>query len=899
MSRPPRLAHRLLAARLARDERDELIGDLDEQFLTRAAADGEPAARRWYWRQTLALLWGFALHRRDLISTAHERTRGRWAFDNARADWRHAWRSLRHARSFALVALLTLTCGIGLSTVVFSMVNGILLQPLPVPDSHRIVRLGEQDTAQGNRFDGMINVGEQRTTTLRDVSAGVWIGTHGTIAAFAPIQTTETTVRTPTEPLRLRIADVGPQFFEVYRLRPVLGRLLHPSDDQADAPRVVLVTDRFWAQRLGRRGDVLDLALTIDQHPARIVGVVPTTLDFLEPQIDLFQPGRFTYPDPGRQRMFSMNMNMTALLAPGATVSDARAEGQRILTSIATANPAFFDGTVPVPQVRVDRLDEEIIGPVRPALTMLLVGMVCVLAAMCANLASLLLSRNTARRQEVAMRLALGASRWRIVRPLLFEQLSLSVVGGVAGGALAWVALRLLPHFAPADLPRLSEVRFDLASLGFAAGAAIVTAVAVGLLPAWQIPTRHIREFTAAPRAAGGTGLRSLLAALQVAMATVLLVGAGLIGRSLLTIVRIDPGYRPDNVFTFQIATPDRISRQQGRLHTFYRTLTERLSAYPGVVAAGVSSALPLHVGGSAGTYTIEGRPVPPPDERPRAQSLGITQGYQHAMGLRLVSGRFFDERDTPTSEPVCLVNDVFAQRYFPGEDPIGHRLSVRVRAAAQIVGVVASSRIGPLTRAAPPSVLQLAIQQPESLGYGHVAGGVAVRTAGDPAAVMGAVRNVVREIEPDWPVYNVERLDDRLGRTFAQPRFYSITLALFAVLSVATAMLGLYGVLSYSVERRRVEFGVRRALGAGEGQIVVLATRRAAGLAGAGLLLGLGIAAAAAALLRAALFGVHPLDPAAYTSATALVILVVIAASWIPARRALQIDPARALRVE
>jgi hypothetical protein len=308
---------------------------------------------------------------------------------------------------------------------------------------------------------------------------------------------------------------------------------------------------------------------------------------------------------------------------------------------------------------------------------------------------------------------------------------------------------------------------------------------------------------------------------------------------------------------------------------------------------------LPLHVGGSAGTYSIEGRPTPEPDARPRAQSLGVTRDYLRALETTVVRGRLFNEQDTPESEPVCLINDVFAARYFPGEEPIGHRLRVRANAHARIIGVVASMRIGPLTADAPPSVIQLATQQPEVLGYGHVAGGVAVRTAGDPEAMVPTIRAIVRELEPQWPVYNVERLDARLSRTLAQPRFYTIALALFAALAIGTAVLGLYGVIGYAVERRRHEFGIRRALGAGEGHILRLATARAAVLATAGAVVGGAVAATIAGWLRATLFGIHPLDPAAYGGATLLVAVVVLAAAWVPARRALQVDPARTLRVE
>ena len=901
---PPRLAHRLLLHRLAPDERDELIGDLDEQFRRRAEHFGAGAARRWYWRQSLALVWSFTMHRRDLISTAHERTRGRVALDNARLDWRHAWRSLRHSRSYALVALFTISFAIALSTTVFSLVSSILLQPLPVPDADRIVQIGEFEPARSPMFDGMINTGERSRLTLRDVSAGVWQAKSETLAAFAPISTNETSVRTPTETVRALVADVGPQFFDVYPLTPTTGRRLAAADDAKQAEMVAVVTERFWRQRLGSRDDVVDQFLTVRDIPARIVGVVPSTLDFLARGIDIFLPGRFSYPAPGVTRLFGMNLDITARMLPAVSIDQVRAEGQQVLRTVAMANPAFFDGQVAVPEVRAESLIDEVVAPVRPALTVLFAGMICVLVAGGANLASLLLSRNTTRSQEVALRLAIGASRWRILRPLLFEQLILGGAGAAIGGLAAWWAIRALPRLAPADLPRLSEVHFDAASLFWAAGAAIVTVVAVGVLPAWQISTRRVRELTsphagAAERGRAATTLRSALVFCQVALATVLLVGAGLIGRSLAALVRVDPGYDPSGVLTFQVATPERIGRNTGQLHQFYGELVDRLARHPGVVAAGVASTLPLHVGGSAGTVDIEGRPRPEPNKWPRAQRLSVSQHYLQALGTRLVRGRLFDERDTPASEQVCLINEVFADRYFAGEDPIGQRLGVRARVYARIVGVVAAIRIGPMSSDAPPAVITLSPQQPEVLGYGHIAGGVAVRTNGDPDSLVSFVRAQVRELQPEWPVHNVQRLDARLSQTFAQPRFYTIALTLFAILAIGTAVLGLYGVLSYALERRRVEFGIRRALGADSRQIVVLAARRSAVLAIAGVAAGVIGAAAASQLLGSVLFGVTPLDPITYAGAVLLVMAVVVVASWQPVRRALAVDPARALRVE
>jgi predicted permease len=352
-------------------------------------------------------------------------------------------------------------------------------------------------------------------------------------------------------------------------------------------------------------------------------------------------------------------------------------------------------------------------------------------------------------------------------------------------------------------------------------------------------------------------------------------------------------------VLTFQVATPDLVWRQTGRLRQFVDDLEARLRRHPAVVAAGHATSLPLHHGGNASTFEVEGRPRADGENRPRGQRLGVTRGYLPALGVRLVDGRWFGDEDTPASEQVCLINDVFAVRFFPGENPIGRRLRVTARNYARIVGVVASVRIGPLTAEAPPAVITLATQQAEILGYVGTAAGMAVRIAGDPEVVIPFVRDQVRALEPDWPVYNVERLDVRLDRTFAQPRLYAITLGLFAALALSTAVLGLYGVLAYAVERRRAEFGIRRALGAHGRSIVWLVTRRAAVLASVGLVIGLGGAAAGSRLLGAVLFGLEPIDPGSYAAAVALVIVVVVAASWAPARRALRIDPARALRVD
>lgn len=644
---PPRWAVRWLEHRLAADERDEILGDLDEQFQTRVDRSGAAQASRWYARQALALSWGFFVHRRDPISMTHERTRGIFFLGALGADWRQAWRSLRHARGFSIVALLTLTFGIGLSTAVFSLVNGILLRPLPIADADRIVRLGQMGASgmpqiiqQLQMMDGGLS--DTGTPSLTDTTIGVWQSQSKTLSAFGPYSTSDSNVRVADGTVRATVADVGPHFFDVAPERPVAGRLLGPDDDVNQAGAVAIVSARFWKERLAGRADTVGSSLTIEDKAYTIVGILPALYVFPEPGVDVWKAGQWKWPAPGRARQFTLSLDVIARLAASATVEDARLEGQRVVTSIAVQDPSFPAKPTgdDVPHVVVRTLLDAVVSPVRPALIVLSVGMVGVLLAACVNLAGLLLSRNMTRIREIAVRLSLGASRWRVIRPLLFEQLLLGGAGALLGGVLARLLVRVLPHLAPADLPRLADVRFDVASLAFAIATGMGTAIVVGLLPAWQIPRRRLREFMSASHLPWFSGARST----------------------------------------------------------------------------------------------------------DRARSLLV----------------------------VCQV-----------------------------------------------------------------------------------------------------------------------------ALTLSTALLGIYGVLAYAVERRRREFGVRRALGATEGHIVRLVAVRGAVLGAIGLAVGLTIAALGARLMGSVLFGVRAVDPWSYAAVIVSITAVVAIASWPPVRRALRIDPARALHVD
>jgi len=905
MTRPPHVAGRLLERLLHADERDEILGDLDEQYRRRIEA-GDRAADLWYWRQALAMMWGFFLHRRDLVSVAHERSRGRWLLAGIGHDWRDAVRGLRRAPGFAIVVTLTIAFAIGLSTAVFSLVDGILLHPLPFEHADRLVRLAEFNPRSPFRGLRAGRVGIEPTGgVLSDMTVGQWIATGETLDAIVPTSILGRNVVTRTGTEQRVVCETGSSFFEALSIRPLEGRLLQPADYVPGAPKVAVVSLSFVPD-VADGSDLIGRSLLVESDTYTIVGIAPD-VDFPEPGIDIWVPGTWSWPQPGTRRMMSQTLDVFGRMKPGVTVDEVQAEGERIVLDIATAHPAFFDGTVPVPVVRVRRLLDDVIAPVRPALVVLSIGMGLVLVAACVSLANLVLARATARRRDVAVRMALGACRGRVGRPLLVEQFLLAGAGSALGAAIALWTIRALPRVAPANLPRLDDVEFSVASLVFAALAALVTATVAGLAPVWQLRRRQGRDGWVS----GGTlrlrvddratdRARSVLVVGQVALATVLLVGASLVGRSLVALVQVESGYDAPGVLTFQASLPEQWWQQEGRQTAFVQGLVARLSAEPGVVAVGASSALPLRTTPSTGSFLVVGRPRPTdPADSPAAHNRVITPGYLQAVGTVVLDGRGLLETDRAESDRVVLVDEALVERHFPGEVVVGQRLLAFGGREWTIVGVVESTHDVDLATPAEPTVYFPAAQMPELTAFIGDSAGLAIRTTGDPAALSPVVRAVARELEPGWPVYRIERLEDRMAATLVQPRFFTLALGLFALLALVTAVLGVYGVLAYAVERRRLELSVRRALGATERNVLGLIMGRGLTLVGVGLGAGLTAAAGGASVLRSQLFGVEPSDAVSYLATAGVLVGVVLLASWWPARRALAVSPVEALKAE
>jgi predicted permease len=902
---PPRLADRLLVTRLAPDERDELLGDLHEQFASRVHRDGLARARRWYWRQALALAWGFSVRRRDTISRDHTRMRGRWLLENLGTDVRFAWRSLRHSPSFSVVAALTLTFGIGLSTAMFSFVNGILLDPLPYAHGERIVQLVDVPTAGPGS-------GSTAGTAMSDVSIGAWAATETDLDALAPYGDNIMTVILPSGALSTRVGEVSAAFFDVLAMPPLAGRVLGAGDMRREAPPAAVISERLARQSYGGPQAAIGQTIGIESTVFQVVGVLPAAFAFPSRDIDAWRPGPQyrRYPLPGERRNVFMRSTVIGRLKPGRTMDDLAQSGRRVAQTLQAALVDAGDLDAELLEFRARRLIDDIAAPVKPALLLLAAGTAIVLLAACINLANLLLTRATARQRELAVRLALGAGRWRVSRPVLVELLMLAAAGGAAGAVLAWWLLRGAPALAPAAFPRIENIHFDVRALCFAFGAAFLTALVAGWLPSLHVSSASspgIQELSAGHgrtrvgrQTRSGEWLRSALVGGQVTLAMALLVVAMLIGRSFARLLDEHLGYRPEGVVTMQAAQTLANAREPGRLRQYYTELIARLERAPGVTAVGYAAALPMHEVMIKSGVTVVGRAVDPTanrfDESRMAIHQPVSRGYLDAVGTRIVQGRGFTAADTATSEKVVIIDETIAARTFPDGDALGQQLRWG-QYEWRIVGVAEAMRLDAPGQAPPAMFYFNTDHVQDFVAFARQGAGIAVRTTGDLSALAAFIRDTARAVDPQVPVFNVQPLTVDVRASVAQPRFFTVVLGLFAALALSTALLGVYGVLAYAVERRRLEFGIRRALGATERDMAALVAARAGVLTLAGIVIGAGVAWLGGRYLGALLYGITPLDAPAYAVSIGAVVLVAAVAAWAPMRRALAVDPAVALR--
>jgi predicted permease len=803
-------------------------------------------------------------------------------------DLRYAVRTLRRAPGFTAVAVLTLALGIGLNTAIFSVVNGVMLRPLPYRDPGTLVRLHDvnpEKAPEGGPFS---------QPDVEDLRAGVR-GFQGLAAyRYVPGQSGMNLTGDQGEPLRVQAAFVSPEFFPLLGVSAARGRTLRPDEGVAGADRSVVLSDAFWRSRFNGDPGVVGRTVTLDGNPFTVVGVMPARFAFPAAQAQVWVPlsvvGEQSIPRVRGNRF----LEVVGRLQPGTAPASALASVNAVLAQLAQDHADTNEGWT---RARVESLRDSVVGPVKPALLVLMGTVVLVLLVACVNLANLLLARATAREREFAVRTALGASRGRVVRQLLTESVLLALLGGVLGVVLAYFGVRALLALSAGTIPRPEEVRLDARAVGFALLLSLLTSALFGLVPA----VRAARAVTAETLRDGGRGgterhggrVRGALVLGQTALAMVLLVGAGLLINSFWRLVTVDPGFRPDHVLVAGFTIPlDRYDTPP-KMAAYRNEVLRRVGELPGVTAVGAAKTQPLRGGGEPADYEIDGRSGPGAVLHAASGAFMVSPGYFRALGIPLVRGRTFEEADDREDAPrVMVINQAAARRYFPGQDPLGQ--TVRSAAAPfTVVGVVGDVRNDGLSASPEP-----AVYLPFSLAP-RLATQIFVRTTGDPAAAATAVREAIHAADPLQPIAEIRPLRSAMAETVAQPRFFTILLALFGGLAVLLAALGLYGVVAYSVTRRTNEIGIRMALGAQARDVIAMVVRRALVPTALGIAVGVAGAWMLSRLMASMLFQVRPADPATFAAAVVLLGAVAALASWLPARRVVRIEPSSALRAD
>jgi putative ABC transport system permease protein len=801
-------------------------------------------------------------------------------------DLRYGARTLWKNPGFTLIAVLTLAVGIGANTAIFTIVNAALLRGLPYRAPERLVHLFETtpQKAYGQReFSYPDYQDYQQSQSFEGLAA--YTGGNGILTGRG-------------EPQRIFAPAASANFFAVLGVEPLLGRTFRAGEDQPGAERVTVLTYGLWQRMFGGAAEILGQTLTISNNQYTVVGVLPPSFQFALRPADLWLPYQPTQNQLTRR--FMHGTNLIGRLRPGQSLEQAQTETGAITQRIAEAHKESHAGT----RLLLTPLQAQVTGTVKPVLLALLAAVGFVLLMVCVNLASLLLARSLARQKEVALRAALGATRGRIIQQLLTEAALLSVLGGLGGLLVARLGLDALVAALPQNqltaLPFFETLRLDPGMLLFTLALALLTGVLFGLAPALQSTRLDLQKvLKEGGRTSGGAGrqrLRGALVVTEIALAVVLLVGAGLMMKSLLRLMQVDPGFDPTNVLTMTVVLPTGKYTEPNRLLAYHQQLQERLAALPGVAGAGAVSQLPLQPGNTT-RFIVEGEPVPPPGQEIEANIRTASASYFSTLGIPLLQGRNFAETDQAEATQVVLINQSLAAQLFAGRNAVGRRLLFPSfpNQTLEIVGVVGDVKITGLDQAARP-VLYYPFTQNASIFTNLV-----VRTKTDAAALANAIRNECRTLEPDVALFNVQTMETLIAQTPAAflRRLPAWLTGIFAAVALLLAALGIYGVVSYSVRQQTHEIGVRMALGARVADILTLVLRQGLSLALGGVALGAIAALALTHWLNSLLYEVSPRDPLIFGLVISVLVLVTVLACWIPAWRAAKVDPLVALRSE
>lgn len=803
-------------------------------------------------------------------------------------DLRYAGRGLLKSPGFTAVAVLTLALGIGANTAIFSVVNSVLLEPLPFDEPERLVQVFEV-TRGGVGTASPPNFMDWRDANTVFREMGAYTATAGALSGAG-------------DPQRIAGAAVTGGFFPVLGEAPVLGRTITDADAVTGQDHVVVLSHGLWQRRFGADPGIAGSTVQLDGGDYTVIGVMPEGFGY-PAGAEIWVPLAFTEEDLTTQRG-AHYLDVIARLAPGATVGQASSEMAALADLLEARNPATNTGS----SALVLPLREAMVGDARPALLILLGAVGFVLLIACANVANLLLARTAARKRELAVRSALGAGQGRLLRHVLAESVLLGLIGGAAGLALAKLALDVLLTFPFDGMPRLAGTRLDGTVLAFTAGVSVLTGVFFGLLPA--IRSGRARDLTAALKSGGGavaqdrTGGRTqgALVVAEMALAVLLLAGAGLLLKSFISLQRVDPGFNPSGVLTFNIALPRSGYPEPEDSQAFFGELERRVAALPGVERVAGIFGLPL----TGFNYTIsverlDGAPAyDEPGQERYTQVRVVTPGYFRAMEIPLLAGRPLADTDRAGTEPVVVVNESAAELLWPGGDALGHRFELGTtlglggpRIGGSVVGVVADVRHHGPAEAPRPEIYAAHGQFPVDFMS------MTVRTSVPPASLVNPVREQLRTMDSSLPMDDVRTMEQRLAASVAEPRLYMLLLSVFAVAALLLAAIGIYGVMACSVRTRVNEIGIRRALGAEAGDVLRMVVGKAMSLALGGLVLGLLAAFALTRVLEGLLYGVSATDPLTFAGVALLLAAVALLASFIPARRAARVDPMLALRDE
>ena len=803
--------------------------------------------------------------------------------ESVAADLRYAFRAMRRAPAFTFVATLTFALGIGATTAMFTLVNGILLKPLPYPGADRLVRLIQSYPEAGLDTWG---ISQQNIALYRDGNTD--------FEAFSAYRGGTVTIRTPQGPDRLAIQWVTSDFFRVIGVQPAFGRPFTASEDTPGTNNVIVLAYGAWQSRFGGDSAAIGATLDVDGQPTQVIGVMPAGFAFPRPNVQAWMPMGL---DPLRRGGFT-NSGL-ARLKPGATPERAERQTTTIMWDWAKANGNATEPSSTGMRTIVRPLQEVMTARSAESLTVLLAAVSLILLIAAANVATLLSSRAARRQREITLRTALGASARRVVRQLLTESVALALVGAAVGTALAVGGVWLFTHSSLASLPRIDEVRVDWRVLTFTLGVSVLSGLAFGVLPAVHTLRSRHGSLAAATREGARPAARRLnngLVVAQLSLSVVLLIAAGLVLKSFEKVSEVDLGFRPEGVTSIGLPLPARVGSSAEATLAFMNATLDRLRAVPGVRAAALGWGLPFEGNGNYDGFLIEGRPAPQSGNEGQTYQYAVSPGYFSTLGIPLRFGRDFAPGDDSASTPVAVVDEALAGRYWKGAEALGHRLRVTGDTTMYaIVGVVGDVHDGdPTTPAQPHLYVSLA-----QVGASRLSLAVRADGAGAIAGAIAGVRRALAEIEPTMPLDGVAPLDAVVDRSLATRRLTKILLAGFALLAVVLAGVGIYGVMSLHVANRRREFGIRMAVGADPGALLRLVLREGAALAALGVVIGILGALAATRWIATLLFGVSATDPAVYAGLSLLLAAIAWGACLVPARRAARADPLAALRAD